>query len=66
MEIDAFAFGITDWSQIERTEHCGETGIAYCCGVSPVAAKKLTTDTVSTHISQDETVPLISPGLRNN
>ncbi|OYJ05136.1 hypothetical protein CI741_02290, partial [Klebsiella pneumoniae subsp. pneumoniae] len=31
-----------------------------------IAAKKLTTDTVSIHISQDETVPLISLGLRNN
>lgn len=29
MEIDAFAFGITDWSEIERTEHRGETGMAY-------------------------------------
>ena len=31
-----------------------------------IAAKKLTTDTVSIHISQDEAVPLISLGLRNN
>jgi len=22
-------FGTTDWSEVERTEHCGETGMAY-------------------------------------
>ncbi|WP_333494892.1 DHCW motif cupin fold protein [Kluyvera sp. CHPC 1.251] len=29
MKMDAFAFGTTDWSKIESTEHPGETGIAY-------------------------------------
>ena len=29
MKMDAFPFGTTDWSQIERTEHKGETGAAY-------------------------------------
>lgn len=29
MKMDAFAFGTTDWSKIERTAHSGETGIAY-------------------------------------
>lgn len=29
MEIDAFTFGITNWSEIERTEHRGEMGMAY-------------------------------------
>ena len=26
MKMDAFAFGTTDWAQVERTEHKGETG----------------------------------------
>ena len=29
MEIDAFAFSITNWSEIERTEYRGETGTTY-------------------------------------
>lgn len=29
MEINAIPFGITDWSQIERTEHPGEQGVAH-------------------------------------
>lgn len=29
MKMDAFAFGTTDWSKIESTEHPGETGMAY-------------------------------------
>ena len=29
MEITDVPFGTTDWSEIERTEHSGETGIAY-------------------------------------
>jgi hypothetical protein len=29
MRISDIPFGITDWSQVERTEHPGETGIAY-------------------------------------
>lgn len=29
MDINQLPFGLTDWSQIERTEHPGETGAAY-------------------------------------
>jgi hypothetical protein len=29
MEITDLPFGTTDWSEIERTEHRGDTGIAY-------------------------------------
>ena len=29
MDIDNLPFGITDWSEIEVTEHTGETGVAY-------------------------------------
>ena len=29
MKMDAIAFGATDWSTIPRTEHRGETGVAY-------------------------------------
>ncbi len=29
MKISSIPFGITDWSGIERTEHKGETGVAY-------------------------------------
>lgn len=29
MEISDIPFGITDWSAIERTEHKGESGLAY-------------------------------------
>jgi hypothetical protein len=29
MEILDIPFGVTDWSQIEKTEHKGETGFAY-------------------------------------
>ena len=29
MQISEIPFGITDWSQVERTEHPGETGRAY-------------------------------------
>lgn len=27
--MSAIPFGVTDWSTVERTEHTGETGIAY-------------------------------------
>ncbi len=29
MEISGIAFGVTDWAQVERTEHKGENGMAY-------------------------------------
>ena len=29
MKITDLPFGITDWSGVERTEHSGETGVAY-------------------------------------
>ncbi|WEX73876.1 DHCW motif cupin fold protein [Sinorhizobium numidicum] len=29
MEITGIPFGTTDWSEIETTEHKGETGVAY-------------------------------------
>jgi quercetin dioxygenase-like cupin family protein len=29
MQMSGIPFGITDWSQIEQTEHKGESGIAY-------------------------------------
>ena len=29
MHISGIPFGVTDWSSIERTEHTGESGIAY-------------------------------------
>jgi hypothetical protein len=29
MQISNIPFGITDWSAVQRTEHKGETGIAY-------------------------------------
>lgn len=29
MKISNIPFGITDWSTIERTEHIGESGVAY-------------------------------------
>jgi hypothetical protein len=29
MEISGIPFGTTDWSQVERTEHAGESGVAY-------------------------------------
>jgi quercetin dioxygenase-like cupin family protein len=29
MRMDPFAFGTTNWAEVERTEHRGETGIAY-------------------------------------
>ncbi len=29
MKIDDIPFGITDWSMIERTEHAGDSGVAY-------------------------------------
>jgi hypothetical protein len=29
MKMDAFAFGTTNWAELERTEHRGETGVAY-------------------------------------
>lgn len=28
MEMSGIPFGITDWSQVQRTEHRGETGLA--------------------------------------
>ena len=29
MQISGFSFGVTDWAQVERSEHKGEIGIAY-------------------------------------
>lgn len=29
MKITELPFGTTDWSEIERTEHSGDTGVAY-------------------------------------
>jgi quercetin dioxygenase-like cupin family protein len=29
MKIDAFAFNTTNWAQVEKTAHRGETGFAY-------------------------------------
>lgn len=29
MQISGIPFGVTDWPQIERTEHKGERGVAY-------------------------------------
>lgn len=29
MKISNLPFGVTDWARIERTEHKGETGVAY-------------------------------------
>jgi quercetin dioxygenase-like cupin family protein len=29
MQISNLPFGTTDWSRVERTEHKGETGVAY-------------------------------------
>ena len=29
MQMSGILFGTTDWSQIERTEHTGESGMAY-------------------------------------
>ena len=29
MNISDIAFGVTDWNQIERSEHAGERGMAY-------------------------------------
>jgi hypothetical protein len=29
MKISGIPFGITDWSTIDRTEHAGDTGVAY-------------------------------------
>jgi quercetin dioxygenase-like cupin family protein len=29
MELSGIPFGTTDWSQVERTEHKGDTGMAY-------------------------------------
>lgn len=29
MHISDIPFGMTDWSQVERTEHAGETGVAW-------------------------------------
>jgi quercetin dioxygenase-like cupin family protein len=29
MKMDAFAFGTTDWAEVEATEHRGESGFAY-------------------------------------
>lgn len=29
MKIEAFAFNTTNWSEIEKTDHPGETGMAY-------------------------------------
>lgn len=29
MDIENIPFGVTDWSNVEATEHLGETGVAY-------------------------------------
>ena len=29
MDMSGIPFGTTDWSAVERTEHAGETGVAY-------------------------------------
>jgi hypothetical protein len=29
MKMEDIPFGVTDWSEVERTEHKGESGIAY-------------------------------------
>lgn len=29
MEISNLPFGVTDWAEVEATEHAGETGMAY-------------------------------------
>jgi len=29
MKLDGIPFGTTDWNQVERTEHQGETGMAF-------------------------------------
>ena len=29
MKMDAFAFGTTNWAEVEKTEHKGESGTAY-------------------------------------
>lgn len=29
MKLDAIPFGTTDWTQVERSEHKGDTGMAY-------------------------------------
>jgi hypothetical protein len=29
VEISGIPFGVTDWSQVERTEHAGERGVAH-------------------------------------
>ncbi len=29
MQMSGFPFGVTDWTQVERSEHKGEIGIAY-------------------------------------
>ncbi len=31
MQMSAIPFGTTDWAQIQRTEHKGESGLAYWC-----------------------------------
>jgi quercetin dioxygenase-like cupin family protein len=31
VQISGIPFGVTDWSQVERTEHKGERGVAYWC-----------------------------------
>ncbi|HCE08471.1 MAG TPA: hypothetical protein DEQ40_07695 [Oxalobacteraceae bacterium] len=30
-KLDCISFGTTDWNQVERTEHQGETGVAFWC-----------------------------------
>ncbi len=39
MKMDAFAFGTTNWAEVEKTAHQGETGMAYwrtrCFGEKP-------------------------------
>ncbi|EGR0495373.1 DHCW motif cupin fold protein [Vibrio cholerae] len=31
MDIENIPFGVTDWDNVEATEHSGETGVAYWC-----------------------------------
>jgi quercetin dioxygenase-like cupin family protein len=53
VQISGFPFSITDWSQIEPTEHTGETGAAYWrtqdCGGIRVRMVKYTPGYLADH-----------------
>lgn len=53
MQMSAIAFDTTDWSQIERTEHQGERGLAYWrtrqCGTIRVRMVEYTPGYLSDH-----------------